>query len=211
MTTPPKPLAWSEEARIALEAAELQFRDYARQHRAKTPPQEDKALTNDLFADRCARALNALAKPYSATEEEVAHAEAAFFAYNQAQWDKNEPADATEAIRAALQSLSTISPPAQAGGGVPDGWVLVPREPTEEMIAASGVSPSFARDIWRAMAASLASRPPTPESDQEAFDRWVAGRVAGLDDEGAFLKMHDTTPESAFLAGRASLNSKEQP
>jgi hypothetical protein len=39
----------------------------------------------------------------------------------------------------------------------------------------------------------------------------VAGRVAGLDDEGAFLKMHDTTPESAFLAGRASLNSKEQP
>ena len=117
MTTPPKPLAWSEEARIALEAAELQFRDYARQHRAKTPPQEDKALTNDLFADRCARALNALAKPYSATEEEVAHAEAAFFAYNQAQWDKNEPADATEAIRAALQSLSTISPPAQAGGG----------------------------------------------------------------------------------------------
>jgi len=69
MTTPPKPLAWSEEARIALEAAELQFRDYARQHRAKTPPQEDKALINDLFADRCARALNALAKPYSAETE----------------------------------------------------------------------------------------------------------------------------------------------
>src|SRR5580693_6653160 len=41
----------------ALEKSEDVFREYARQHRAKTPPQEGKALTNDYMAGVCFEAL----------------------------------------------------------------------------------------------------------------------------------------------------------
>jgi hypothetical protein len=74
-------------ARMAaqLEAAALQFEDYARQHRAKTPPDVAKAETNERMARACRDAMGG-----------------------------------TDARAAAL----------------PDGWVAVPKEPTEAMIVA---------------------------------------------------------------------------
>lgn len=50
-------LARIEALEGVLAMAEAQFRAYAEQHLAKTPPDEAKAKTNTAMADNCARTL----------------------------------------------------------------------------------------------------------------------------------------------------------
>lgn len=62
-------------------------------------------------------------------------------------WGEMEESEKRDAIAADIRSFAAL---AQAGEGVPPGWVLVPREPTEAMLNAGWVE----RDCWVAMLAA---------------------------------------------------------
>lgn len=79
--------------------------------------------------------------------------------------------------------------------GVPDGWQLVPKEPTQEMCAADfdcedSIGIDSARTCYKAM---LASAPPAPQSDRTALEQydldqspdyrkgWDDGRMKGYE------------------------------
>lgn len=58
--SPPSREGALEDADAALKLSAAQFRDYASQHRAKDPPQHEKATVNDLMARRCEQAIETL-------------------------------------------------------------------------------------------------------------------------------------------------------
>lgn len=94
-------------------------------------------------------------------------------------FDNDKSVFVGDAIRAMIEFASQAAQPAEA-----DGWVMVPREPTAEMVAAGkkagmwGDGLTFANYVWEKMLAATPKAPATDAGEVEAFataqaDHWL--------------------------------------
>lgn len=96
---------------------------------------------------------------------------------------------ARELLAAAAVRLSRPAP-ASAPAQVPEGWMVVPIEPTQEMLLKSGLydndtievnsAKSLAGQIYRAMIAAAPSAPAARESGAQDTRRYTMTTVAGI-------------------------------
>ena len=103
------------------------------------------------------------------------------------QWQEMR-AEMGELIRAAYAAPTTQPAPAVPAAGVPDGWKLVPVEPTGVMkdcgagsLPLAAARPWAAGDCYRAMLAA-APQPPTGVAADSAFMERVLGAMEGVID-----------------------------
>ena len=92
--------------------------------------------------------------------------------------------DAIGALRAALEQPQVNSPE------IPEGWKLVPVEPTTKMIDAARSQSSFPAGVWRAMLAA-APQPPVVEQPQGEQEPAPNGATHRQPKQGAFYKRVD--------------------
>ena len=144
-------------------------------------PQEAAELMRDFSEDLCVpdhtttrrRFREAVSLAIAALEREAKAEPVARkpFTLNDEEWARfmdaiNNPSPPTQALIDLMAKASPPQdPPASQVRDIPEGWVMVPRKPTKEMLEAAFEELVPAFDAMAAFRAMLAASPPAPESE----------------------------------------------